>query len=105
LLVELRKKWANREIESTSGLHTRLGFHLHHASALANPGGATYLSATNWFVEELARGGNIRVFTIGKRRVIDVRDLDAWIDAQSGFKNTKRADAMPLVSSATGWKS
>ena len=43
---------------------------------------ARYLSATNWFVEELIRNNQIRSLVLGKRRVLDVRDLDAWIESE-----------------------
>ena len=46
------------------------------------PQAAHYLGATNWFVEEQFRNGNIPYLTVGKYRVVDVRDLDAWIDAE-----------------------
>jgi excisionase family DNA binding protein len=46
------------------------------------PQAAQYLGATNWFVEEQFRNGRIPFLTIGKYRVVDVRDLDAWIDAE-----------------------
>lgn len=46
------------------------------------PEAARYLSAANWFVEELCRNKKIPSLILGKRRVIDVRDLDVWIDAQ-----------------------
>jgi excisionase family DNA binding protein len=42
------------------------------------------LGATNWFVEELIRNKQIRSLAVGKRRVIDVRDLDAWIESEKG---------------------
>jgi excisionase family DNA binding protein len=45
---------------------------------------ARYLGATNWFVEELVRKKQIRSLVLGKRRVIDVRDLDAWIESEKG---------------------
>lgn len=54
---------------------------------------ATYLSSTTWFVEELVRTQKIRSRIIGKRRVIDIRDLDAWIDQQSGSANSNQANA------------
>jgi excisionase family DNA binding protein len=43
---------------------------------------AQYLSATNWFVEELVREKKIRSIIVGKRRVIDVDDLNSWIEKQ-----------------------
>jgi excisionase family DNA binding protein len=46
------------------------------------PQAAQYLGATNWFVEEQFRNRNIPFIVVGKYRVVDVRDLDAWIDAE-----------------------
>jgi excisionase family DNA binding protein len=43
---------------------------------------ARYLSATTWFVETLIREKEIPSLVLGKRRVIDVYDLDAWIEKQ-----------------------
>ncbi len=43
---------------------------------------ARYISATNWFMEELIRTKQIRSLVLGKRRVIDVHDLDAWIASE-----------------------
>lgn len=45
-------------------------------------GAAAYLSATTWFVETLIREKQIPSLILGKRRVIDVRDLDIWIEQQ-----------------------
>ena len=41
---------------------------------------ARYLSATTWFVEELIRNKKIRFHVLGKRRVIDINDLNDWIE-------------------------
>ena len=41
---------------------------------------AKYLSCTNWYMETLLREGIVRSFFLGKRKVVDVRDLDAYID-------------------------
>lgn len=46
------------------------------------PQAASYLSATTWYVEELIRGNKLPFVVVGKYRVIDVRDLDKWIDAE-----------------------
>lgn len=43
---------------------------------------ARYLSATTWFVETLIREKKIPSLILGKRRVLDVYDLDAWIEKQ-----------------------
>lgn len=48
------------------------------------PEAAAYLGATNWFVEELVRANMIPFLTVGKYRVIDVRDLDVWIEQEKG---------------------
>jgi excisionase family DNA binding protein len=52
---------------------------------------ATYLSSTTRFVEELVRDGKLRFTVIGKRRVIDIRELDAWVDEQSGSTTSSHA--------------
>lgn len=58
----------------------------------------TYLSSTTWFIEELARTRKTHSRIIGKRRVIDIRDLDARIDRQSGSANWNQANALsPLL--------
>ena len=46
------------------------------------PEAAHYIGGTNWCVEELVRAKRIPFIVVGKYRVIDVRDLDAWIDAE-----------------------
>jgi excisionase family DNA binding protein len=46
------------------------------------PEAAIYIGATNWFVEELVRANLIPFLTVGKYRVIDVCDLDTWIDEE-----------------------
>jgi excisionase family DNA binding protein len=46
------------------------------------PEAAAYIGATNWFVEELVRANLIPFLTVGKYRVIDVCDLDSWIDEE-----------------------
>jgi excisionase family DNA binding protein len=43
---------------------------------------AQYLGATNWFVEELMRDNKLPWIIVGKHRVVDVADLDKWIDAE-----------------------
>ena len=43
---------------------------------------ARYLSATTWFIETLIREKRIPSMILGKRRVLDVYDLDAWIEKQ-----------------------
>jgi excisionase family DNA binding protein len=51
---------------------------------------AAYLSSTVWFVEELIRTGKIRATTIANSRLIDIRDLDTWVDQQTGSPRTHK---------------
>jgi excisionase family DNA binding protein len=44
------------------------------------PDAARYLSCTYSFVETLVREKTIPSFILGKRRVIDMVDLDAYVD-------------------------
>jgi hypothetical protein len=46
------------------------------------PQAAQYIGGTNWFVEELCRNRLIAYLTVGKYRVIDIHELDRWIEAQ-----------------------
>jgi hypothetical protein len=41
-----------------------------------------YIGATNWFVEELLRDNKLPWIVVGKHRVVDVVDLDRWIDEE-----------------------
>jgi hypothetical protein len=41
---------------------------------------AHYLSVTNWFMENLLREKVVPSFIQGKRKVVDIRDLDAYVD-------------------------
>jgi excisionase family DNA binding protein len=41
---------------------------------------ARYLSCTNTFIETLIREKTVPSFILGKRRLIDVVDLDAFVD-------------------------
>jgi len=43
---------------------------------------ARYLSATTWFIRSLIWSHSIPFLQLGKRHLIDVRDLDAYIDSQ-----------------------
>jgi hypothetical protein len=43
---------------------------------------ARYLSSTAWFIENKMRNGEIPFRWVGKRKVIDVSDLDHWIELQ-----------------------
>lgn len=54
---------------------------------------ASYLSSTVWFVEELVRTGKVRTTTIANSRVIDVQELDAWVDQQTDFAGTRKANS------------
>jgi hypothetical protein len=63
---------------------------------LSVPLAAIYLSGTNWYVEEILRSGELPYRVSGKGRVIDIADLDAWIDKQP--KQTGRMPAPKLSS-------
>jgi len=52
---------------------------------------AAYLSSTTWFVEELIRTGKIRSTNIANSRLIDIQDLEAWVDSQTGSTNNRKA--------------
>jgi hypothetical protein len=52
---------------------------------------ASYLSSTTWLVEELIRTGKVRTTTIANSRLIDIHDLDAWVDGQTGSANTRKS--------------
>jgi excisionase family DNA binding protein len=41
---------------------------------------ARYVGATVWFVRSVLRAGDLPYSTLGKRFVIDVHDLDKWIE-------------------------
>jgi excisionase family DNA binding protein len=43
---------------------------------------ARYLSATPWLIRSLIWSRSIPFLKLGKRHVIDVRDLDAYVDSQ-----------------------
>ena len=58
---------------------------------------ASYISSTPWFVEELIRSGKIHTTTIANSRLIDIHDLDAWVDSQTGSANTRKASASGAV--------
>jgi excisionase family DNA binding protein len=46
------------------------------------PDAAKYLSATNWFMEVLVREGQIPAIKLGKGRVIDINDLNDWVEKE-----------------------
>jgi len=43
---------------------------------------AHYLSATPWFIRSLIWSHSVPFLTLGKRHLLDVRDLDAYVDSQ-----------------------
>jgi len=47
--------------------------------ALRVPQAAKYIGATNFFVEELIRNGEIPFRDYSEARTVDADDLDAWI--------------------------
>jgi hypothetical protein len=47
---------------------------------LSTPDAAVYLAVTNWRMEELLRDGIIPFQWEGRAKVVDVRDLDAYVD-------------------------
>jgi hypothetical protein len=57
---------------------------------LSIPDAAKYLSATTWFVEELLRSGEVKSFLQGKRRVVDMRELDKYIDRRNSETTNER---------------
>ena len=46
------------------------------------PAAADYLGATDWFVSELIRKNKIRYLILGKVYVLDVKELDLWIERE-----------------------
>lgn len=57
---------------------------------LSIPDAAKYLSATTWFVEDLLRCGQVKSFIQGKRRVVDIRELDKYIDRRNAEATNER---------------
>jgi hypothetical protein len=43
---------------------------------------AFYLSSTTWYVETLLRNHQIPYLVLGRRKVVDVQDLNLWIEEQ-----------------------
>ena len=43
---------------------------------------AKYLSATNWFVEELIRNKQLPARKFGKSWVVDLHDINEWIEEE-----------------------
>jgi hypothetical protein len=46
------------------------------------PDAAKYIASTNWFMEDLLRENQVPWQWCGKYKVVDVRDLDAYVDRQ-----------------------
>src|SRR5437879_7639483 len=55
---------------------------------------AQYIGATNWRVEEMLRNRELRFFWVGKAKVVDRQDVDAWIEAQKQLEEMKKAPAL-----------
>ena len=55
---------------------------------------ADYLSATTWFVETMIREGQIPYLILGKRRVIDIIELDKWIEKQKKLIAERSVDVV-----------
>jgi hypothetical protein len=47
------------------------------------PDAAKYIASTNWFMETLLREGDIPYHWSGKYKVVDVKELDAYVDRQA----------------------
>jgi hypothetical protein len=41
---------------------------------------ATYIASTYWFMEDMLRENQVPWQWCGKYKVVDVRDLDVWVD-------------------------
>jgi excisionase family DNA binding protein len=48
---------------------------------------AKYLSATNWFVEELIRKKHLPARKFGKSWVVDLHDINTWIEEEKTKSN------------------
>jgi excisionase family DNA binding protein len=55
---------------------------------------AQYVGATNWRVEEMLRKGELRFFWVGKAKVVDREDVDAWIEAQKELEEMKKVPVL-----------
>jgi excisionase family DNA binding protein len=55
---------------------------------------AQYIGATSWRVEEMLRKGELRFFWVGKAKVVDREDVDAWIDSQKELVELKKMPAL-----------
>jgi hypothetical protein len=56
------------------------------------PDAAKYIASTNWFMEELLRESQIPFQRCGKYKVVDVRDLDEWVDRDRRKALRERSD-------------
>lgn len=65
--------------------------------ALRVPDAAEYIGATNWFVEELIRNGEIPFREYGKYRTLSADDLDAWIVRQPRKRITSTTNGVPRI--------
>ncbi len=55
---------------------------------------AQYIGATNWRVEEMLRKGELHFFWVGKAKVVDREDVDAWIEAQKQLEELRKIPAL-----------
>ena len=57
------------------------------------PDAARYIAVSNWFMEEKLRQHEIPFQWAGKSKVVDVRDLDSWVDRdrQKALRNDSSA--------------
>ena len=60
----------------------QLPYIYHRSAPSAHSPGALqkYIAATNWFMEDLLRENQVPFQWCGKYKVVDVRDLDAWVE-------------------------
>jgi hypothetical protein len=64
------------------------------------PNAARYLSASLFFIEQLLASGEVKSFIQGKERVVDVRELDKYVDrrnAEQPLRLVKRAANLKLA--------
>lgn len=61
------------------------------------PDAAKYLSCTNWFLETLLREKTVPSFIQGKRKLVDVRDLDAYVDRLKVDEPGEKTANVPAV--------
>jgi excisionase family DNA binding protein len=60
---------------------------------------AKYLSATNWFVEELVRNKQLPAQKYGKSWVVDLQDINTWIEQRKAAHelNEMMANIRPMT--------